>query len=108
MNINIDSPSLPSVSGTSTISDSTTYVPNIKIEDEDEWEEETITIVRRRRVPKKTKPMDVPPWPEVQPWKPFPGTPITWKYKEPPCMFDGLPDGAYGISCPCPRHGVFC
>lgn len=25
-----------------------------------------------------------------------------------PCLFDGLPPGTYSLSCPCPRHSVWC
>ncbi len=98
----------PLTSGTSTITDSTTFVPT----DSDEWEEE-IVIIRRR---KKKEPVKVaPPFkpvipyePSVEPWVykgPMPK--VTWGSNE-PCMFDNLPPGSYLISCPCPRHRVIC
>ena len=24
------------------------------------------------------------------------------------CLYEGLPPGAYMLSCPCPRHGTYC
>lgn len=106
----------PLTSGTSPITDSTTYVPT---DSEDEWDEE-IVIIRRR---KKKEPAEEVPWiPYTNPFTP-PITPYEppvkpWVYKGPmplviwgndePCMFDGLPPGTYMISCPCPRHRVIC
>ncbi len=25
-----------------------------------------------------------------------------------PCLFDNLPEGSYGLYCPCPKHGSYC
>lgn len=97
MFINIETPAPyddSSVDKAFTITDNTTYVPSTK--DDDEWEEEVIIIKRR----KKAKPV-------VQPWNPYYIPSVGTSIPE-PCMFDGLPDGVYGIACPCPRHRATC
>lgn len=38
---------------------------------------------------------------------PVPNEGITWKINE-KCLFEGLPPGVYGISCPCPRCSIKC
>lgn len=53
------------------------------------------------------------PDPEVDPFRRSGFNPLFQEWSPPvstghACMFDGLPDGVYGIACPCPRHGVVC
>lgn len=109
MFINTTNPCI--IATTTTVTGSTTTTEQFNVLDNDEWEEE-ITIIKRRRVPKKPQFPTIPPQPKgeetwVEPYNPITNVRETWVTRE-PCMFDGLPDGAYGIACPCSRHRTIC